>query len=65
MKERTSRSPDLFDQLVTAIEGCRRRGFQIENLKESAALEEQEADWLEKEQEKHRRAFEKRELRRT
>lgn len=31
-KERMGKSPDLFDQLVTAIEGARRRGFQITKL---------------------------------
>ena len=32
MKERTGRSPDLFDWLVTCVEGARRRGFQISKL---------------------------------
>lgn len=32
MKVRTNQSPDLFDSLVTAIEGARRRGFQISKL---------------------------------
>lgn len=32
MKERTTRSPDLFDSLVTGIEGARRLGFQISKL---------------------------------
>ncbi len=32
MKERTSRSPDLFDQLSILVEGARRRGFQIRRL---------------------------------
>ena len=32
MKERTGRSPDLFDWLVTAVEGARRRGFKIQQL---------------------------------
>lgn len=32
MKERTSRSPDLFDWLSIAVEGARRRGFSISKL---------------------------------
>jgi hypothetical protein len=32
MKERTGRSPDLFDWLATAIEGARRKGFMISKL---------------------------------
>jgi hypothetical protein len=32
MKERTGRSPDLFDWLATAVEGARRRGFQISKM---------------------------------
>jgi hypothetical protein len=32
MKERTGRSPDLFDWLATAIEGARQRGFKIQRL---------------------------------
>lgn len=32
MKERTTYSPDLFDSLATAVEGARRRGFQISRL---------------------------------
>jgi len=43
MKERTNQSPDLFDSLVTMVEGARRRGFQISKLAnqedESANLE--------------------------
>lgn len=32
MKKRTGYSPDLFDWLVTLVEGARRRGFQISKL---------------------------------
>ena len=32
MKERTGRSPDLFDWLAICVEGARRRGFQIARL---------------------------------
>lgn len=49
MKVRTTRSPDLFDSLVTAVEGCRRLGFLIERLKEEQTSEEDAQEWLEKE----------------
>lgn len=45
MKERTHRSPDLFDWLSICVEGARRRGFQIAKL----ANEEdsfRNLDWL-------------------
>jgi hypothetical protein len=32
MKERTGRSPDLFDWLSICVEGARRRGFQVSKL---------------------------------
>ncbi len=32
MKLKTGRSPDLFDALVTAVEGARRKGFMIRRL---------------------------------
>lgn len=32
MKEKTGRSPDLFDALAVGIEGARQRGFQIRRL---------------------------------
>lgn len=32
MKVRTNQSPDIFDSLVTAVEGARRLGFQISKL---------------------------------
>lgn len=32
MKERTGRSPDLFDWLATCIEGARQKGFKIQRL---------------------------------
>lgn len=35
MKERTTRSPDLFDSLVTGVEGARRLGFQISKMAQS------------------------------
>lgn len=46
MKERTGQSPDLFDCLVTCIEGARRLGFQIRSM--SAGGSEMANDgWLE------------------
>ena len=30
MKEKTGKSPDLFDGLSIGVEGCRRRGFVID-----------------------------------
>lgn len=45
MRERTGFSPDKFDWLVTAVEGARRRGFQISKLANhtQASVEQ---DWL-------------------
>lgn len=37
MKKRTGRSPDRTDQVVTALEGCRRMGFQISKLAQPPA----------------------------
>jgi len=45
-KERMGKSPDLFDQLVTAIEGARRRGFQITKL--AKETDEKKNDVLQK-----------------
>jgi len=36
MKVRTNQSPDLYDAFVAALEGARRRGFQISKLSESS-----------------------------
>lgn len=62
MKERTKESPDLFDSVVTAMEGARRLGFIIENLKEPRAKEQGEEDWLNKALDKHRSFMRKHEL---
>lgn len=45
MKERTGRSPDLFDWLAIAVEGARRRGFQVSKLA-NAESEASNLDWL-------------------
>ncbi len=47
MKERVGRSPDLFDWLAIAVEGARRRGFNIARLA-SAEADSANLDWLEK-----------------
>ena len=45
-RERMGRSPDLFDWLVTAIEGARQRGFKIQKLG-AVHVEGEETDWAE------------------
>lgn len=47
MKERVGRSPDLFDWLAIAVEGARRRGFQIARMANQDA-DEKDLSWLEK-----------------
>ena len=47
MKERTKQSPDLFDALVIAVEGARRRGFQIKKLGSESTVEGP-SDWFDK-----------------
>lgn len=47
-RERMVRSPDLYDWLVTAIEGARQMGFQIKRL--GAELITVEDDWWEREE---------------
>lgn len=39
MKERTGKSPDLFDATAILVEGARRRGFVIDKLGESVSVE--------------------------
>lgn len=58
MKQRTGHSPDRFDWLVTAVEGARRRGFEIKRM--AAEKSEEAGDlWLEKEIEKHKKFLKK------
>lgn len=45
MKKRTGRSPDIFDSLVTALEGARRLGFIISKLGNPDAKKKTEGDW--------------------
>ncbi|TXH40916.1 MAG: hypothetical protein E6Q97_38655 [Desulfurellales bacterium] len=47
MRERVGGSPDLFDWLVTLVEGARRRGFQIEKIQNtSSEVEAKNRFWL-------------------
>lgn len=46
-KLRMGKSPDIFDWLVTAVEGARRKGFQITRLSNEVAKSEND-DWLAK-----------------
>lgn len=60
-KKRMNRSPDMFDWLVTCIEGARRRGFKIAKLaneEESTASRE----WLHDLARKHREMIHRRDL---
>ncbi len=45
MKDRVGRSPDLGDWLAIAVEGARRRGFQIAKLSNESS-EERSNQWL-------------------
>lgn len=63
MKLRTKESPDLFDSLATGVEGCRRLGFVIENLKETRAKDQEQEQWLQREVDKHKKFMRKHELR--
>lgn len=62
MKKRTTRSPDLFDGLVIAVEMARRLGFQIEGLKDPNPPKKDAEDWLEKELAKFKTYVKKSEL---
>ena len=61
MKLRTQQSPDLFDWLVTVVEGARRRGFEIKSManEKAAALDD---FWLETEIKKHQKFLKKTQL---
>jgi hypothetical protein len=52
-RKRMGRSPDLFDWLSIAIEGCRQRGFKIRRLGSDKASEATE-DYLEEEEARYR-----------
>jgi hypothetical protein len=61
MKLRTGRSPDRFDWLVTAVEGARRRGFEMMSMA-SVATDEGNDFWLEHALEKHNKWAKRHEL---
>lgn len=54
MKERVGRSPDLADWLAIAVEGARRRGFQIKRLANTDEPAGNNMDWL---RDLHRKAL--------
>lgn len=54
MKERTNQSPDLFDALVTMVEGCRRLGFVISMLPKPGTQGKNGPDFLQMELDKYR-----------
>lgn len=56
-RERMRRSPDLYDWMVTAIEGARQRGFRIQKLGGIQAHTEDGFAWLVKQAERHRKLF--------
>ena len=56
MKDRTSQSPDMFDCLVTGIEGARRRGFDISKL--AVEDENSEPNWFQSAAADHKRGKE-------
>ncbi len=63
MKTRTGRSPDRFDWLVTAVEGARRRGFEIKSMANTEKTSSQDNLWLEKAVKEHRKWARQHELR--
>jgi hypothetical protein len=52
MKEKTGKSPDLFDALAIGVEGARQRGFLIDNNLAKMTNEQKERDPLRKIKEK-------------
>lgn len=63
MKERTSRSPDLFDQLAILVEGARRRGLQIRKLSnQSVKGANPIADYLDTKRKKQKELIRKQQL---
>jgi len=61
MKVRIGRSPDLFDSAVIAVEGARRRGFQISKLG-SDLPKTADNDWLENHTREYRDSIRNRQL---
>ena len=61
MKLRTGHSPDRFDWLVTAVEGARRRGFEISSVGKKD-VDSNNEDWLESALSKHLKWTKQKEL---
>lgn len=61
MKERVGYSPDLFDWLATAVEGARRRGFQISKLGK-VVVQSEGSDWLQRRSDRHTEIIRSKEL---
>jgi hypothetical protein len=62
MKERIGRSPDLGDWAVLCLEGARRQGFLIEKLPAGAGSDDDDEDYLAREQRRYRDQMKKRAL---
>lgn len=56
MKQRTFKSPDLYDMFVIGIEGARRRGFEIKGLSKSSE-KQSGPGWLELESKQYEQAI--------
>ena len=65
MKLRVGRSPDLGDWLTIAVEGARRRGFQINKLGNQDEGSSVDWSWLEAMKEKANRVRQAHELHRV
>lgn len=61
-RERMRRSPDLYDWLVTAIEGARQRGFKIQKLGGVSSSPNDDYNWLKKQADQHRKLFRSKQL---
>ena len=61
-KKRTGKSPDIFDALVTAMEGARRRGFIITKLGDATPKKTSRFDWFSKTFEKTQKLNKDRQL---
>jgi hypothetical protein len=62
LRKRTGISPDLFDMVVTGVEGSRRRGFVISNLAPPPKPGADKPGWLEEMYEDHLKAVQEAQL---
>lgn len=62
MKERTQWSPDLMDALCIAVEGSRRKGFQIAKLKDVDESPDNRLQWLADQSKQNRKLFASKQL---